>query len=104
MPAPLRIHSTPRGNGLPSACSQVGRFMSETDTVLAASAGPSMLASTSTLALFTVPLFHPLQPLPSLSTRQHYNSDKVRQRNEQFARAVPQDLHSDAHLQERGEL
>jgi hypothetical protein len=36
--------------------------------------------------------------------RQRYNSGEVRQGTEQFARAVPQDLHSDAHQQERSEL
>ena len=68
------------------------------------SAGPAMLASTSTLELFTVPLFQPFQPLASLSTRERYNSAKLRQRTEQLARAVPQDLHPNADQQERGEL
>jgi hypothetical protein len=80
------------------------RFMSGAATVLAASAGRSMLASTSTLELFTLPLFHPLHPLAWLSMRQRYHSAKLRQRTEQFARAVPQDLHSNAHQKERGEL
>src|SRR5580692_10855937 len=82
--------------------------MSGAGTALAALAGPSMLASASTLELFTVPLFHrllpPLQPLVSFSMRQRYNSTKLRQRTEQFARAVPEYLHSNTHQQERGEF
>src|ERR1700691_5008317 len=54
------IHMTQRGNGLPSAFSHVGRFLSGAATELAASAGRSVLASTSTPELFTLPLFHPL--------------------------------------------
>jgi hypothetical protein len=66
------------------------RFMSGAAPVLAASAGPSMLASTSTLELFIVPLFSsslsfdPLQQFASLSMRRRYNSAKLRQRTEQL--------------------
>src|SRR5580704_7757782 len=55
------IQLTPSGNGLPSDWSQVGRFITGATTVLAALAGPSKLASTSMLELFTAPLFHLLQ-------------------------------------------
>jgi hypothetical protein len=41
--------------------------MSGAATELAEGAGPSVLASTSTLELFTVTLFHPLQPLAPLA-------------------------------------
>jgi hypothetical protein len=36
--------------------------------------------------------------------RQRYNSAKLRQGTEQLARAVPQDLNSNAHQQERREF
>jgi hypothetical protein len=36
--------------------------------------------------------------------RQRHNSAELGQRTEQFARAVPQDLHSNAYQQERGEF
>src|ERR1700722_3965659 len=98
------IHLTPSGNGLPSTSSQLGRLMREVATVSAVFAGPSMLASASTPERFTVPLFRALQTLVSFSMWQRYNSGKLRQRAEQFARTVPQDLHSDTHQQERGEL
>src|SRR5580704_8877104 len=89
------IQLAPSGNGLPSTCSQVGRLVGGAAAVLAALAGLSVLAIPSGLELFTVPLFLSIQLRASLSMRQRYNSAKLRQRTQQLACAVPQDLHSD---------
>jgi hypothetical protein len=63
-----------------------------------------------TLELFTVSLsfhllrLHKVPVARSPSVRKRYNSAKLRQRTQQFARAVPEYLHSNTHQQERGEL